>query len=71
MSKNIKTIREGHIDKLFSYFDGWINVDRRDVAHVFDMYASDVLDKFREDVDAFEYEYNRGKPFEKNNNMEI
>lgn len=71
MSKNIKEIREKHIDTLFSYFNGWINVDRDDVAHVFDMYASDILDKFRDDIDSFGYEYNRGKSFEEDNEMEL
>lgn len=71
MSKDIKKIREDSIDKLFSYFNGWVNVDRNDVAHVFDMYASEVLDKFREDIDNFQYEYDGGKSFEEDNEMEL
>lgn len=71
MKKDIKETREKAIDLLFSYFDGWVNVDRASVAHVFDTYASDVLDKFREDVDSFEYEYNRGKKWEEDNDLEL
>lgn len=66
----MKEIIENAKKDLKSRFDGWINISDDELDIVFTRFAVKTIDKFRDDVDSFEYEYNKGKEFEDNNNLQ-